>query len=164
MLSLMKLSIPGNGWAMHPLEFSDNVTHLGHVLHCSLDDSEDIKRSTLEMCRKANMVLSTFLICDPHVKTVLLSSHCLSLYNCVLWNITCNQLKSLEVAFNNNILRRIWRLPRNTHTSILHKVTQLDSTYNRVIKLSDCFSHKICASQSPVCFATHLTGFTYPCW
>ena len=60
---------------------------------------------------------------------------------------TCNQLKSLEVAFNN-ILRRIWKLPRNSHTSILHKVAQLDSIYNRVIKLSDCFSRKMCGSKS----------------
>ena len=36
----------------HLLKFSDTVTHLGHVLHCSLDDSNDIKRATLEMCKK----------------------------------------------------------------------------------------------------------------
>ena len=90
----------------HLLEFSDTVTHLGHVLHCSLDDGPDIKRATLEMCKKANVVLSTFSACDPHVKTVLFSSHCLSLYGGVLWDITCNQIKSLEVAFNN-ILRHI---------------------------------------------------------
>ena len=40
----------------HLLEFSDTVTHLGHVLHCSLDASDDIKRATLEMCKKANIV------------------------------------------------------------------------------------------------------------
>ena len=53
----------------HLLEFSDTVTHLGHVLYCSLDDSDDIKRATLEMCKKANIILSTFSSCDPHVKT-----------------------------------------------------------------------------------------------
>ena len=36
----------------HLLEFSDTVTHLGHVLHCSLDDSDDIKRATLECVKK----------------------------------------------------------------------------------------------------------------
>ena len=143
----------------HPLEFSDHVMYLGHVRHCSLDDSEDIKRSTLEMCRKANMVLSTFSICDPHVKTVLLSSHCLSLYGGVLWNVTCNQLKSLEIAFNN-ILRCIWRLPRNSHTSILHKVARLDSIYNRVIKLSDRFSRKMCESKSSLLLNTFNLFYT----
>ena len=81
----------------HLLDFSDTVTHLGHVLHYSLD-GPDIKRATLEMCKKANIVLSTSSACDPHVKTVLFSSHCLS-YGGVLWDITCNQIKSLEVAF-----------------------------------------------------------------
>ena len=45
----------------HLLEFSDSVTHLGHVIHCSLDDSADIRRATLEMCKKAT-VLSLFVI------------------------------------------------------------------------------------------------------
>ena len=62
------------------LEFSDSVTHLGYVLHCSLDDSPDIRKATLEMCKKANVVLLLFSSCDPHVKTVFFSSHCLSLY------------------------------------------------------------------------------------
>ena len=143
----------------HPLEFADHITHLGHVLHYSLDDSEDIKRSTLDMCRKANMVLSTFSICDPHVKTVLVSSHCLSLYGGVLWNVACNQLKSLEIAFNN-ILRRIWKLPRNSHTGILHKVAHLDSIYNRLILLSDCFARKMCESKSSLLHNTFNLFYT----
>ena len=93
----------------HHLEISDTITHLGHVLHCNLDDSADnIRRATLEMCKKANIILSTFSSCDPHVKTVLFNSHCLSLFGAALWKISCKQLSSLEVAFNN-ILRRIWR-------------------------------------------------------
>ena len=57
----------------HLLEFAGSVTYLGHLLHCSLDDTPDIKRATLEMCKKANFViLST---CHPHVKTVLFSSY-----------------------------------------------------------------------------------------
>ena len=131
----------------HPLQLSDHVTHLGHILQCSLDDSKDIRRSTLEMCKKANMVLSMFSICDPHVKTVLLRYHCLSLYGGVLWSISCNQLKSLEVALNN-ILRCIWKLPRNCHTRILHKIAQMDSIHNRLMKLSDCYSRRMCESKS----------------
>ena len=88
----------------HLLECSDTVTHLGHVLHCSLDDSNDIKRATLEMCKKPYLyILYTFSSCDPHVKTVCLT-HTVSLYGDALWDITCRQLSFLEVAFNN-ILR-----------------------------------------------------------
>ena len=119
------------------------MLHLGHVLHCTLDDSEDIKRSTLEMCKKANIVLA----CNPHIKTILFNSHCLSLYGAALWNITCKQLNSLEVAFNN-ILRRIWRLPRRCHTRILHKVSHMESLFNRTLLLSDRFTTRNCRSKS----------------
>ena len=136
----------------HLLQFSDSVTYLGHVLHGSLDDSPDIKRATLEMCKKANIIPST---CDPQVKTVLFASHCLSLYGGALWDILCSQLGSLEVAFNN-ILRRIWRLLRNCHTRILHKVAHLDSIFNRLISLSDCFSRKICESNSSLLHDTFI--------
>ena len=68
----------------HPLQFSDHVTHLGHILQCSLDDNEDIRKSTLEMCKKANMVLSTFSICDPHVKTTTTLSLLVTLWWCSL--------------------------------------------------------------------------------
>ena len=90
------------------------------------------------MCRKANILLSIFSLCDPHVKTVLFKSHYISLYGGALWDITCTQLTSLEVAFNN-ILRWIWSLPINYHTRILHKIAHLDSVFNR---LSDHFSIK----------------------
>ena len=108
------------------------------------------------MCKKANIVLSTFSACDPHVKTVLFSSHCLSLYGGVLWDIACSQLKSLEVAFNN-ILRRIWRLPRNCHT---HKVARVDSIFNKLIGLSNRFSRKTCESKSYLLHDTFTLFYT----
>ena len=80
-------------------------------------------------------------------QSVLFDSHCLSLYGGALWDITCGQLTSLEVAFNN-ILRQIWRLPRNCHTWILHKIAHLDSVFNRLVRLSDRFSRKTCESNS----------------
>ena len=115
--------------------------------------------ATLEMCKKANIVLSTFSACDPLAKTVLFSSHCLSLYGGALWDITCIQLKSLEVAFNN-ILRRIWRLPRNCHTRILHKVAHLDSIFNRLTRLSDRFYRNICKSKSYLLRNSFTTFYT----
>ena len=71
----------------------------------------------------------------------------------------CNQLKSLEIAFNN-ILRRIWKLPRNSHTGILHKVAHLDSIYNRLILLSDCFARKMCESKSSLLHNTFNLFYT----
>ena len=55
---------------------------------------------------------------------------------------------SIAVPCFNNILRRIWRVPRNCHTRILHKIAHLDSVLNRLIRLSDRFSRKTCESNS----------------
>ena len=61
----------------HLLQFSDSVTHLSHVLHCSLDDSPNIKRATLEICKKANIILSIFSSCDPQFSLPLTAYHCM---------------------------------------------------------------------------------------
>ena len=49
-----------------------------------------------------------------------------------LWSTSSAELKSLETTFNN-ILRRIWSLPRMCHTGKLHKVAHI---YNVVIRRS----------------------------
>ena len=84
------------------------------------------------MCRKANCLLHTFSCCDPFVKTRLFSSFCLSLYGASLWRSSSPQLRALEVSFNN-ILRKIWSLPRHSHTGIVHSVARLESIYNIVV-------------------------------
>jgi hypothetical protein len=68
-------------------------------------------------------------------KTKLFQSFCLLLYGCTLWKTSSRQLMSLETAFNN-ILRKIWRLPRHYHTSILHLVASLHSLFNVIIERS----------------------------
>ena len=82
------------------LGFSEEVFNTGSymaysIIICPLS-TEDIKRATFEMCKKANFVLSTFSLCDPHVKTVLFNSHRLSLYGGALWDVSCNQLGCLQ--------------------------------------------------------------------
>ena len=71
------------------------------MLHFSLNDTKDVQRATLEMCRKANCMLQTFSSCDPVVLTKLFNSHCLSLYDASLWTLKCSQVKALEICFNN---------------------------------------------------------------
>ena len=54
----------------------------------------------------------------------------------------------------NYILRRIWRLPRNCHTRILHKVAHLDSV------LLVCLSRRICESKSYLLHDTSTSFYT----
>ena len=128
------------------LSLRTSVTHLGHILTHNLNDDEDIASAIKDMCCKANCMLHTFACCDPIVKTHLFSSFCLSLYGAALWKSSNPQLKSLEVAFNN-ILRKIWSLPRHCHTAILHCVARLPSMINTVLSRSSRLL--LSASHSP---------------
>ena len=59
------------------------------------------------------------------------SSTVYTLYGSSLWLLSSPALHSIEVAFNN-ILRKIWRLPRHSHTEIVHSVANLHSLFNVV--------------------------------
>ncbi len=122
------------------------MTHLGHVLHHSLSDHLDITPKSRDMIRKANYLISTFHGVDPCILTHLFCAYCLSLYGASIWNLSCKSMHSLEVAFNN-ILRKIWHLPRNAHTDIVHATAQLQSLYNVVYSRSSSLA--ICAFRSP---------------
>ena len=63
--SFTNVSISLNG---HLLHFSDEVTHLGHILTFNLNDKSDIIRATKDLNCKANYILSLFKSADPFVK------------------------------------------------------------------------------------------------
>ena len=117
------------------LQLSKSVVHLGHILSSDLSDDTDIESKKKDLCKKANCMLSVFSSCDPLTKTRLFQSFCLSLYGCALWKTSSPQLRYLETTFNN-IIRKIWILPRRCHTSILHLVSGLHSLFNVVIERS----------------------------
>ena len=130
------------------LSFADTVVHLGHVLSFDNSDTADILCKARDLVRKANLMMHTFSAADPLVKSRLLQLYCLSLYGCSLWNLSCHSLYSVEISFNN-ILRRIWRLPRNCHTGILHLTAFLPSIFNVILSRSSSLLSR--ALSSPSC-------------
>ena len=114
------------------LGYSKSVTHLGHILCSDLSDDLDIIAVKQGMCHKANHMLTIFRPCDPYTKTKLMQSFCLSLYGASLWTASSPDLQSLETAYNN-LLRKIWNLPRCCHSAILHRVAGVSSIYNMII-------------------------------
>ena len=123
-------------FAGQSLQLLDRACHLaiGHILRLDLSDTDVILRVQTDMCRRANCPLSTFYAANPVVKTTLFRSFCLSrsLYGSALWRLSSSSLRSLEVTFNN-LLRKIWKLPRQCHTSILHCTSSLQSLFNVVV-------------------------------
>ena len=128
--------------------FSQSIVHLGHILSHDLLDREDIVSIKKDLCRKANCLLHIFSSCNPHIKSILFQSFCLSLYGSTLWNVSSPELQHLEVACNN-ILKKIWSLPRRCHTSILHLVASIQSIYYPSLQYADlscivyCIEHRL---------------------
>ena len=108
------------------LRYSDEVTHLGHILTSDLNDRSDIIRAAKDLNRKANSLFCVFRSADPFVKNFLFKSYCLSLYGCSLWCLSSPSIKLIEVTLNK-LLRKLWCLPRISHSSIVHCVAQIDT-------------------------------------
>ena len=81
-------------------------------------------------------MLCTFANLSPDVLTYLFSMFCLSLHGGALWKISSVSIQRLEVSFNK-ILRRIWKLPYNAHTRIVHRTAGLNSIYNQLLGRSE---------------------------
>ena len=139
------------------LQLSQSAKHLGHILCCNLSDNEesDIFSIKMDLTHKAvSCMLHTFSCCDPLTKTMLFHSFCLCLYGSARWMSS----SSLEVTFNN-ILRKIWSLPRACHTGILHQVAGLHSIFNVVVSRSSKLLLSSLKSKSPVFIDIHSELF-----
>ena len=112
----------------HVLRHSNEV---GHILTSDLNDSSDILRVVKDLNCKGNYLLCAFHAADPFVKCYLLKSFCLSLYGCSLWSLSSSSIRVIEVALNK-LLRKLWNLPRNSHSSIVHCVAEIDTISSMV--------------------------------
>ena len=126
------------------LAFSDSVYHLGHTLKCD----DDVLLKALDLVKKANH-LYIFFWCwtkYPHSPIPLLLS-------ISLWCSTVVPQQSLnsssEVSFFNKLLRRIWRLPARSHTTIVHHIARLPSLFNVIHSRSLSLLHSadLCPSR-----------------
>ena len=135
-----------NGHLLHP---SDKVVHLGHILTYNLRDTDDILRSCKDLNRKANYILLTFKAVDPFVKSFLIKSFCLSLYGCCLWTLSSPDIHTLVVSLNH-ILRKVWCLPRNSHSAIGNCLARIPMVINSLLKRFFSFYNSAISSPSPL--------------
>ena len=123
-----------NGQLLH---FSDEISHLGHILSFNLRDKNDILRATKDPNRKANYILSTFRSVDP---CFLIKSFCMA---------AVSPLLIIQVALNH-VIRKIWKLPRQSHTSICHCIAQIPAIRNQIMKRFHSLYKSAVSSPSPV--------------
>ena len=137
------------------LQVVTSVIHLGNKLTYNLSDDDDVLLKTRHLSRAANSLFATFGNIGPIPLTYLFRSHCLSLYGCELWKLSCPSLRTLEVTFNK-CLRRIWSLPARTHTGIIHSCAGLESMYNVVFVRSYNYMKRAIHSRNQLVRAVFL--------
>ena len=125
-----------------PLSFLDEVSHLGHSLTYNLDDKQDIIRAVKHMNRKA------FSAVDPFTKCFLIKTYCLSLYGCSLWSLSSPSIRIIQVALNK-LLRKLWNLPCDSHSGIVHCIAQIPAISNLLYdRFCSLFSSVLSSSSS----------------
>ena len=140
---------PGISFCGQRLPLLKSVVHLGHILTYNLVDDVDIDSKCRDMVKKANSLLCLFPGLSPPVFTYLFRMFCLPLYGAALWRLSSESLRSIEIAFNK-LLRRVWRLPHNSHTRIVHCTAGLESLNNVVFQRSQVLFQSSQSCPSPL--------------
>ena len=84
------------------------------------------------------------------MKSFLVKTYCLSLYRCPLWTLNSPSLKVM-----NKLLRKVWNLPYNSHTAIVHSVANCNTVSNQIFKWFCSLYNRALSSSS------YLVRFVY---
>ena len=101
----------------------DNAMHLGNFISNKLSDTIDYGIGKFNA--SFNYFMSTFGKCQSSVKNKLFSQYCSSFYGSQIWPLYNNDLMKRICVNWRSALRRIWRVPSNTHCDILPLLSSL---------------------------------------
>ena len=95
----------------------DNAMHLGNVISNNI--SESVEYGIGKFNSSFNYFMSSFGKCQSYVKNKLFIQYCSSFYGSQIWPLYKNDLTKKICVNWRNSLRRVWRVPSNTHCDIL---------------------------------------------
>ena len=91
--------------------------HLGNILGQNTNDIL-IDKGISSFMSNFNYILSTFHFCTYDIKYLLFQSYCISLYGCVLWDMSSKYITKFLVTWRK-FIRRLLKLPYQTHSLYL---------------------------------------------
>jgi hypothetical protein len=136
------------------IEFVGKWPHLGHIISNDCDDADHIM-TKMSFIGQANKVLCNFRNVDCVTKTKLANACCTSFYGAEIWDMSHRDIELVCTAWRK-ALRRIWQIPRTTHSVLLPRLSNnmslIDTYYKRMLN----FVHQCLTSESPlVCSFIH---------
>ena len=129
------------------IEFVERWPHLGHIISNDCDDADDILSKKLTFIGQANKVLYNFRHVDCITKTKLVNAYCTSFYGPELWDLSHRDIESVCTAWRKG-LRRIWQLPRATHSVLLPRLSNTVPIFDMFYKRMLNFVHRCLTSDS----------------
>ena len=122
--------------------------HLGNIIGaCS--GSKAVTRAVYDLNRRTNVLLSRFQFCSPEVRYTLFQSQCMIAYGSQLWDFSSDEVKRFYTAWRVNV-RKVWGLPRATHTSLLPGICNARSPEDQLLSRSLNFFKTALRTSNPV--------------
>jgi hypothetical protein len=143
-----------------PIEYVDSFEHLGHLITNQLTDNADIAKRQSDFVRQVNNVLCFFTRQKSCVKYKLFQSYCMNLCGRELWSLSNDHLSDLSVSWRKS-LRRIRRLPHNTHSYLLSILSQCLPLFDEICRRSLKFIDACLSSESNLVRAVAKYGVQY---
>ena len=130
------------------LDWNDRVNHLGNIITYHCNDISDISAKRGTFIAAVNNLLANFNTVPLYLLNTLFKNYCCSFYGCQTWNLREKYLQNLSTIYNKSI-RRIWHLPYNSHTRIVHEISgSLSIDVLLAIRFVNMFS-KMASSSNP---------------
>ena len=106
---------------INPVVESDK--HLGNYISTNIHE-RNIIGSVSDLYQRTSWVISDFRTCDSNTLDNLHRTYCIHMYGCEPWDLNCNYVTDLQVAWCK-IKRLIWCLPHRAHNVIVHSLIKL---------------------------------------
>lgn len=94
-----------------------STVHLGNVIGPETRD-QNVVNSTSDFNRRVNVLLSRFHYCHTETKVRLFQTYCLSLYGCILWDLSNRSMDRFYTAWRKAV-RRVVSVHPMTHCALL---------------------------------------------
>jgi hypothetical protein len=107
-----------------PLQWQNQVKHLGHILSCCLSCNADISAKKGSFISCVNNIQTEFGFAHPSTKSKLLQIYGTSFYGSNLWNLYDTSASHLFKTWNI-ALRKLYALPYRTHTKFLDHICNI---------------------------------------
>ena len=128
-----------------PIDYVDSWLHLGNILSIDQNDSLSIASRRSHLIGQINNILCTFGKLSIAVKTDLLYKFCSSFYGSVLWDLQRPDVQRICSVWRD-AMKRIWRLPRNTHSILINSLTCNLPTFDELCRRFATFHFKCLSS------------------